>query len=381
MQNVISLLGSTGSIGRQTLEVADSLGLRVCALSANSNLRLLEEQTRKHRPNIAAVFGENEARDFKARVRDLNVRVVAGMEGLVEAATADGAGAVVTAVSGTVGLLPTLSAIGIGRRVALANKETLVSAGDLVMERAKSSGAEIIPVDSEHSAIFQCLGASGRRDVKKLILTASGGPFRGKIKDELRNVTAGMALRHPNWTMGDKVTIDSATMMNKGLEVIEAVHLFSVPPENIEVAVHPESIVHSMVEFSDNSIIAQLSVPDMRLPIQYALTYPGRAPSLVSGLDLFKQGALTFEKPDAESFPCLAIALDTVRKRGTARAVMNAANEAAVGLFLDGKISFYGISDAISAALDNIENIENPSLDDIIAADEAAKRYVRTVCI
>lgn len=380
MQNAISLLGSTGSIGRQTLEVAELLGIRVCALSARSNIKLLEDQIRKFRPAVAAVCDESAARDLTPRVRDLDVRVVPGMDGLIEAATVEGAGTVVTAIVGTVGLLPTLSAIDMGRRIALANKETLVCAGELVMKRAREKGSEIIPVDSEHSAVFQCLLSdihSGTdKRVKTLILTASGGPFRGMSREELQNVTPEMALRHPNWSMGRKVTIDSATMMNKGLEVIEAAHLFSVPPEKIRVIVHPESIVHSMVEFTDNSIIAQLSTPDMRLPIQYALTYPERKPSLAPAIDVVKQGALTFEEPDADAFPCLGIALDTARRSGTACAVLNAANEAAVEAFLGDGLSFYGIYESIRETLDQIENIENPSLDDILAADGAARRFV-----
>ena len=379
MQNAISLLGSTGSIGRQTLEVAELLGVTVCALSAGQNIKLLEEQTRRFRPAVAAVYDEDAARDFKARVRDLDVRVVSGGEGLIEAARADGAVAVVTAVVGTAGLLPTLAAIDLGRRIALANKETLVCAGELVMDRARSRGAEIIPVDSEHSAIFQCLEGRGKSagSIKKLILTASGGPFRGMDKETLRRATPEMALRHPNWNMGRKVSIDSATMMNKGLEVIEAAHLFSVSPSMIEVVVHPESIVHSMVEFADNSTIAQLSVPDMRLPIQYALTYPARAPSLAAALDIARQGRLTFEEPDYDAFPCLSLALQTARDGGLASAVLNAANETAVELFLTGKLSFYGIPESISAALGSIKNAENPSLDEIIEADKAARRFVK----
>ena len=376
MQNAVSLLGSTGSIGRQTLEVAGLLNLRVCALSANKNIRLLEEQTRRFRPDIAAVYDNDAARDFKARVRDLDVRVVSGIDGLVEAAITDGAETVAAAIVGTAGLLPTLAAIDAGRRVALANKETLVCAGELVMKRARESGAVIIPVDSEHSALFQCLENQNSDNVKTLILTASGGPFRGMDRAGLQNVTPEMALRHPNWSMGKKVTVDSATMMNKGLEVIEAMHLFSVSPENIKVVVHPESIIHSMVEYIDNSVIAQLAVPDMRLPIQYALTYPGRMRSLAPGLDITRQGALTFSEPDLLAFPCLGLAFETARSRGTAGAVLNAANEAAVELFLRGRLGFYGVAESIRDALDSIGNIENPSLEDITAADEAARRLV-----
>ena len=372
----ISLLGSTGSIGRQTLEVAELLGVRVCALSADKNIKLLEEQTRRFRPTVAAVFDEAAAGEFRSRVRDMDVRVPSGMDGLIEAATVDAAGTVVTSVVGTVGLLPTLAAIRLGRRIALANKESLVCAGELVMKSARENGAEIIPVDSEHSAVFQCLHSQARGSVKKIILTASGGPFRGMCRSELENVTPEMALRHPNWSMGKKVTIDSATLMNKGLEIIEAVHLFGVRPENISVAVHPESIVHSMVEFADNSIVAQLSLPDMRLPIQYALTYPERFPSLVESLDITSISRLTFEAPDLDTFPCLGAAIRTSGIRGTACAVLNGANEAAVELFLKRELSFYGIYESVQTALDGIANIENPSADDIIAAGNAAREFV-----
>ena len=372
----IALLGSTGSIGRQTLEVAEHLGLRVCALSADKNTKLLETQIRKFRPAVAAVFDEAAARDLSVRVEDTGTRVASGMSGLIEAACVQGAETVVTAVVGTVGLLPTLEAIKLSRRIALANKETLVCAGGIVMNSAKKHGAEIIPVDSEHSALFQCMKAESPRCVKKLILTASGGPFRGMERSELTSVSPEMALRHPNWSMGKKITVDSATLMNKGLEVIEAVHLFGIPPETVEVVVHPESIIHSMVEFNDNSIIAQLSEPDMRLPIQYALTYPERSLSVARELDFTKLTALTFEEPDMEAFPCLRLALDTVRIRGSACAVLNGANEAAVELFLRGNLSFYGIYEAVSAALANIGTIDDPSLEDIISAGEEARIFV-----
>ena len=372
----ISLLGSTGSIGRQALEVAGHLGLRVLALSANKNITLLEQQARRFRPKIVALFDEDAACDFAVRVRDLDVRVVSGMDGLIEASCVDGAHTIVTAVVGTVGLLPTLAAIRLGRRIALANKETLVCAGELVMKCAEEHGAEIIPVDSEHSALFQCLRGESVKSVKKLLLTASGGPFRGKSREYLKGVTPEMALRHPNWSMGNKITIDSATLMNKGLEVIEAIHLFGIAPEKIEVVVHPESIIHSMVEFSDSSIIAQLGEPDMRLPIQYALTYPERKTSPAKELDVSKLIALTFESPDLDAFPCLDLAVKTSKISGTACAVLNGANEAAVELFLQGKIGFYGIYEAVSAALENIGNTHCPSLQDIISADKAAKAFV-----
>jgi len=376
MQNAISLLGSTGSIGRQTLEVAEFLGLGVCALSADKNVKLLEEQTRKFKPAIAAVFDERLARDFKTRVRDTGVRVVSGAGGLIEAACVTGADTVVTAVVGTAGLRPTLAAIEQKRRIALANKETLVCAGELVMQAAERHGAEIIPVDSEHSALFQCIGAQPHKSMKKLILTASGGPFRGWSREELLKVTPEMALKHPVWNMGKKISIDSATMMNKGLEVIEAMHLFDVSVEKIEVLVHPEGVVHSMVEFCDNSVIAQLARPDMRLPIGYALTYPRREPSMIERLDFTQISALTFSKPDLDASPCLDLALKTAGRSGTAGAILNGANDAAVELFLQDRLGFYGIYESVSAALENIHNIENPTLEDIEAAGESAKAFV-----
>ena len=379
MSNTISILGSTGSIGRQALEVADLLGLKVQALSADKNIGLLEKQIRKYRPSIAAVYNEEAAKDLKTRVSDLRTRVASGPGGLLEVATADFVDTVVTAVVGVVGLRPTLAAIDLGRRIALANKETLVCAGEIVMKRAKERGAEIIPVDSEHSALFQCLIPEPRKSVKNLILTASGGPFRSMTRKELVGATPEMALSHPVWNMGNKITIDSATLMNKGLEVIEAVHLFSMTPQRIKIVIHPESIVHSMVEFVDNTIIANLSVPDMRLPIQFALTWPERTLSLARELDITQISSLTFGKPDLDAFPCLSLALETVKTKGTACAVLNNANEAAVELFLKGKLSFYGIHDTIRKALDKIPNIENPSLEDIIAAGDEAKRIANVI--
>ena len=373
---MISIIGSTGSIGRQTLEVADSLGLRVLALSAESNIKLLEEQVRKYRPIIAAVYNADAAQDFKSRVQDIDVRVVSGTDGLIEAATVTGISTVVTAVVGTIGLLPTLAAIDCGYNIALANKETLVCAGDIVMKRALQNNVEIVPVDSEHSALFQCLNGESVDNLKRLILTASGGPFRGKSRSQLINATSEMALKHPVWNMGKKVSIDSSTLMNKGLEVIEAIRLFSISSEKVSVVLHPEGIIHSMVEFVDNSITAQLSYPDMRQPIQYALTQPKRVPSLTKALDITNLPTLTFDKPDFDAFPCLALAIETAKTPGTACAVLNAANEAAVELFLDGKLSFYGIYDSISYALERMGNIDNPSLDDIIEADKEAKQLV-----
>ena len=376
MEKAISILGSTGSIGRQTLEVADLLGLRILALSADKNIKLLEEQVRKYKPDVAAVYNEDAARDFKSRIGDLPTRVVSGINGLTDAATVKGADTTVTAVVGTVGLLPTLAAIDAGITIALANKETLVCAGDIVKKRAAERNVKIIPVDSEHSALYQCLNGERHKDIKNLHLTASGGPFRGKSRAQLVSVTPEMALAHPVWSMGKKISIDSSTLMNKGLEVIEAVHLFGISPDNIRVVIHPEGIIHSLVEFQDNSTIAQLSTPDMRLPIQYALTQPGRLPSLISSLDLTKLKTLTFEEPDFDAFPCLLLALDCAKTQGTACTILNAANEAAVELFLDNKISYYGIYDSICNALSSIKNIINPSLDDIITTDKETKQFV-----
>ncbi len=375
MKKKIALLGSTGSIGRQTLEVADALGLAVCALSAGSNIRLIEEQARKYSPAVVAVYEEAAACDLAVRLRDTQVKVVSGLNGQIEAARIKDADTVVTAVVGTVGLLPTLTAIEEKKRIALANKETLVCAGEQVMRAAEASGAEILPVDSEHSAIFQCLHGSGKT-YEKILLTASGGPFRGKSPGELEKVTVRDALCHPSWNMGRKITVDSATLMNKGLEFIEAMHLYSARPDQIDILIHPQSIVHSMVAFSDRSVIAQLSVPDMRLPIQYALTYPERQPSLTPELDLAGIGALTFENPDLKTFKCLALAQETAKIRGTACAVMNAANETAVALFLEDKISFTRIYECVLLALDRIKNIEDPSVEDILASDGEARRIV-----
>ena len=373
----ISVLGSTGSIGTQTLEAAELLGMDVCALTANRSTALLEEQARKFLPALVALSDESAAADMRVRLADTDIKVLSGPEGVAEAAALPEADTVVTAVVGVAGLVPTLAAAREGKRIALSNKETLVCAGSLVTAAAREHGAEIIPVDSEHSAVFQCLQGAAGNPVKSIILTASGGPFRGMSREELAAVTPEMALKNPNWDMGAKVTIDSATMMNKGLEVIEAMHLFSVTPDMIRVLVHPQSIVHSMVEFCDNSVSAQLAVPDMRLPIQYALTYPERRPSLVSGLDLAQVALLTFEEPDLSAFRCLALALETARRGGTACAVMNAANEEAVRLFLEGRIGFNGIYELTAGVLDKIPAVADPSLGDILDADAEARRKAR----
>ena len=352
MTKAISILGSTGSIGRQTLEVAEFLNIKVIALSADKNIDLLEKQIRKFAPGLVAVYDETAADTLKSRTKDLGVRIVQGMDGLIEVAQNSGADVIVTAIAGQAGLEPTLAALKTGKRIALANKEPLVCAGELVMRTAKKHGAKIIPVDSEHSAIFQCLPQPVNHvNIRRLILTASGGPFRGKSRKELEDITPEQALSHPNWNMGRKITIDSATLMNKGLELIEAMHLFGMDPDQIDVVIHPESIIHSMVEFNDGSTIAQLSSPDMRQPIQYALSYPDRLPSLTKPLDLIQLGKLTFEKPDTDTFPCLRLAYEAARSGEKACAALNKANEEAVELFLNGKITFNEISEFIEKAL------------------------------
>lgn len=375
MDRCISILGSTGSIGRQTLEVASALGIRIAALTANRNIGLLEAQARQFCPEFIAVTDPVAASDLKVRLRDLSIRIVPGEEGLLEAAALPAADTLVTAVVGIAGLRPTLAAIDAGKRIALANKETLVCAGPLVMARAREKGAVIVPVDSEHSAIFQCLqGNRDRGEVENLILTASGGPFFGRSRAELDAVSPEQALRHPNWNMGAKVTVDSATLMNKGLECIEAMALYHMPPEKIRVVIHRESIVHSLVEYSDHAILAQLGVPDMRLPIQYALTWPDRVPGPAARLDLLSCPPLTFASPDPGVFPCLPLALEAAGTGGTATAVLNGANEVAVELFLKGKIGFYGIPRLVEKALSEVPVQLNPDLEDIFDADRAARQ-------
>ena len=377
MVTSLSILGSTGSIGRQSLAAAAHLGIPVAAVAAQRSVALLEQQARQFRPRLAAVYDETAAKALRIALADTPTRVVSGPEGLLEAAALPEANCVVTAVSGSVGLLPTLAAVDAGKRIALANKETLVCAGAIVMARAAERGAEIVPVDSEHSAIFQSLGGVLRnRAMKRILLTASGGPFRGMTREETYGKTPAEALRHPNWSMGAKITVDSATMMNKGLEFIEAMHLFGASPDRITVLIHPESVVHSAVEFADGSVVAQMAAPDMLLPIQYALTFPERAPSLCAPLDLFRAGTLHFEAPDLENTPCLALAMDAARRGGLAPCVLSAANEAAVGLFLAEKIPFGKISECVAAALDSIDMNGQPTLDDILAADRAARAFV-----
>ena len=374
MTKTIALLGATGSIGRQTLEVAGELGLRVAALTANTQVDLLEQQARQYMPRLAVLYDENAALALKKRLRGTGIEVMAGEEGLLAAAAMTEADTVVTAVMGSVGLRPTLAAIQKGKRIALANKETLVCAGELVMDAAEKYGAEIVPVDSEHSAVFQCLqGCRDRGEVRRILLTCSGGPFYGKTFDELEHMTAADALRHPNWHMGPKITVDSATLMNKGLEIIEAMRLYDLPVEQVEAVIHRQSIVHSLVEFRDGAMLAQLGTPDMKLPIRYAMTYPYRAETPDRPLDLLTCGALTFSAPDMEAFPCLRIARQCAAAGGTACAVLNGANEAAVQRFLQGEIGFNDIPRLVEQALSRVPLLYRPSLADILEADKAAR--------
>ena len=377
MGKAISILGCTGSIGRQTIAVAEHIGMPVAALTANRKIDMLEQQARKLKPKFVAVYDEAAAKQFKTAVADTDIRVGSGMEGLIEAATLEDIDCVVTAVSGAVGLKPTLAAIDERKRIALANKETLVCAGDIVMARAKEKGAEIVPVDSEHSAIFQCLMGRQKNELRKILLTGSGGPFRGRARAELENVTPEQAVKHPNWSMGAKISVDSATMMNKGLEFIEAMHLFGVSPDDIEVVVHPQSVIHSMVELVDGTVIAQLGVPDMGLPIQLALTYPERQASMFERLDFTKLRDLSFEAPDFEKTPCLKLAMDCARIGGTAPCVMSAANEVAVGLFLGHRLGYNRIYDLSAAAVEKLGVVQNPDLDTILSLDAAARAFVR----
>ena len=373
----ISLLGSTGSIGRQSLEVIEACGMKVGSLTANSNVARMEEQARQFLPQLAVMMDEAAAADLKVRLADTPVRVAGGLEGLLEAAELPQADTVITAVVGMVGLRPTMAAIREGKRIALANKETLVCAGQLVTEEARDFGAKILPVDSEHSALFQSLqGCKDRGEVKRLILTCSGGPFFGKTRKELEGMTREDALQHPNWSMGAKITVDSATLMNKGLEFIEAMHLYQMPPEKISIVVHRESIIHSLVEYCDNAMIAQMGTPDMRLPIQYALTWPERVAGPADPLDLCACGPLTFAQPDTDTFQCLALALEAAKTGGTAGAILNGANEAAVALFLEGKIGFLDIADRVRRAMEQVKVIPDPSMTQVLEADAAAREAV-----
>ena len=379
----LALLGSTGSIGIQTLHVVRELArggdfpVSVAVLAARSSVKLLEEQAREFRPQAVAVFDPAAAKDFRARTRDLDLTVLEGMEGLCQAAAWEGVDVTLNSVVGMVGLQPTLAAIAAKKTVALANKETLVAGGRIVMEAARQNKVSILPVDSEHSAIFQCLqGCPEKGALKKLILTASGGPFFGKTKEELRHITPAQALRHPNWDMGAKITIDSATLMNKGLEVIEASWLFGMGPQDINVVVHRESIVHSLIQYQDNSVIAQLGLPDMCIPIQYALTYPARYPSPVGELDLAAVGNLTFAKPDLDAFPCLRVCIDALKRGGLAPAAANGANEQAVSLFLQEKIGFLDIPLLVEAAVARQPAAAGDTLESVLEADQAARRFV-----
>ena len=376
----ISILGSTGSIGTQTLEVVEILeNIKVMAITGNHNIQLLEEQARKFQPELVAVMDEKNAEVLKESLSDMNVRVVSGMDGLVEAATYEGVDTVVTSVVGNVGLKPTFEAIRAGKNIALANKETLVSAGQLVMDLAKKHNIKIYPVDSEHSAIFQSLQGNEGNKIERILLTASGGPFRGKKREELLNVTAADALKHPNWSMGNKITIDSATLMNKGLEVMEAKWLFGVDVDQIEVLVHPQSIVHSAVEYEDGAIVAQLGEPDMRVPIQYALTYPKRVKNPFPRVDFAQRSNLTFDKPDMETFKCLSLAYRALKTGGTLPAVLNGANEVAVARFLKGDIGFLDIPELIEQTMDAYTVKYEYTLEDLLEADAWAKDYAAKV--
>ena len=372
----IAILGSTGSIGTQTVDILPSIDAEVVALTTNRRINLLEEQARALHPKMVCAMDESAAKELKIKLADTDIEVLTGMDGLIACAAESGADIVVTAVVGMVGLLPTMAAIKAGKDIALANKETLVCAGGLVMSAAKQYGVRILPVDSEHSAIFQCVQAANGNPIDKILLTASGGPFFGKKFEEMRGMTREQALAHPNWSMGAKITIDSATMMNKGLELIEAMWLYDLPPEDIEIVVHRESIVHSAVEFADGAVIAQLGLPDMRLPIQLALTWPQRVPCKVPRMSLAEVAKLTFYAPDYEAFPALNLAKHAASFKGDRGAVLNGANEAAVGLFLNGKIGFTDIAERVAYALDTIPYKKDITLDDVLAADKAAREIV-----
>lgn len=378
----LSILGSTGSIGTQALDVVDICGdIRVNAISANSNIKLLEEQARKYRPSLVCVADSKLYSELKSNLSDTQSRVVTGIEGLCEVATCEESDMVLTSVVGNIGLLPTVEAIKAKKKILLANKETLVTSGSFIMPLARENGVDILPVDSEHSAIFQCLQGAGDNKISKILLTASGGPFFGKTKDDLKNVTRADALKHPNWSMGAKITIDSASMMNKGLEVIEAKWLFDVDAHDIEVHVHRQSIVHSMVEFQDNSVIAQMGIPDMKLPIVYAMRYPDRQIPVHGRLNLFDVGTLTFEKPDFDNFDCLKIAFECVKRGGTAPTVMNAANEIAVAKFLNDEIGFLDIPIIIRKTLDAHDFKNEVDLDVVLKYDSWARQYSQDIIL
>ncbi len=375
----IGILGSTGSIGTQTLEIVrENADMQVVALAAGSNVSLMEKQIREFKPVLSVMWSEKAAQDLKTRVADLNVKVLSGMEGLLALAVLEEMEVLVTAIVGMIGIRPTIAAIEAGKTIALANKETLVTAGHIIMPLAARRGIPILPVDSEHSAIFQSMNGEDRGKVEKILLTASGGPFRGKKREELFDITAEDALKHPNWSMGRKVTIDSATLVNKGLEVIEAKWLFHVEPEKIQVIVHPQSIIHSMVEYVDGAVIAQLGVPDMKLPIQYALTYPCRRPMNGKKIDFYELASLTFEKPDTETFRGLSMAYDAIRAGGSMPTVYNAANEKAVNLFLSREIGFLEIYDLIRGAMENHKVIADPSVDEILETEAETYEFINS---
>ena len=378
MVKCVSILGSTGSIGRQSLDIVRHLGLKVAALTAGTSVERMARQCREFCPPLAVMATQAAAERLRAEISDLPTEVLWGEEGLLRAATISEADCVITAVVGMVGLKPTLAAIQAGKRIGLANKETLVCAGELVMAEAERSGVEIIPVDSEHSAIFQCLmGSRDRREIKRIILTCSGGPFYGMERQQLMRVTRADALKHPNWKMGAKITVDCATLMNKGLEVIEAMRLYRMPLDQVDVVIHRQSIVHSLVEFVDGAVMAQLGTPDMRLPIQLAMTYPERVSCVVKPLELTRCGALTFDQPDADNFPCLPLARACAKAGGTACPVMNGANEEAVALFLEDKIGFYDIYDRVASAVDAVPFVAEPTLEQILEADRLARLAVK----
>lgn len=381
MTQNISILGSTGSIGTQSLQVCKMQGYNVCGLAANRSISLLEQQAREFSPKKVCVYDESLYSQLKVALADTPVEVCCGMEGLLELASLEEADTVLNSVVGMIGLRPTLCALEKGKKVALANKETLVTGGKLVTQAVRRSHASLLPVDSEHSAIFQCLQGNQKNPIKKILLTASGGPFYGKTKEQLKEIRPADALKHPNWDMGAKITIDSATMMNKGLEFIEAMWLFELEPEQIQVVVHRESVVHSAVMFADNSVIAQLGIPDMRIPIQYALTYPQRKPSPVPELDLFAYGTLHFARPDLETFDCLACCVEAIRRGGLYPTIVNGANEQAVALFLQEKITFLQIGELVRKALDGVPAKHDFTVEDIIMTDRAAREFVRSqVC-
>ena len=378
MTEKISILGSTGSIGTQALSVVDMLGCSVTSLTAGSNYGLLEEQIRKYKPRYAALSDEKAAAELKIRVADTDTRVLSGKEGVTECAILGDSDTVLNSIVGIAGLAPTVAAVEEGRNIALANKETLVAGGRIVTEKAKEKKVLLLPVDSEHSAIFQCLQGMNKKDeLKSIILTASGGPFFGKTGEELKGVTLNQALRHPNWAMGAKITVDSATMMNKGLELIEAVWLFDVSPDMVDIVVHRESIIHSLIEYNDNSVIAQLGVPDMRIPIQYALTYPERYPSPVKKLKLTDYSSLTFYEPDYDTFRCLGLCRDAIQKGGLYPCIVNGANEEANALFRQGRIGFCEIADKVQLAMEAISSKERYTLDDVFEYDRTARQLVR----